>query len=68
MELESIVRDGFFDRFQDCFTQLRPVLNLFIKQLIVYTPTCEAEMLRRIDQLDVGFSNARVRMEAARRR
>jgi hypothetical protein len=66
MEPHSVVRDGFGDRFQECFDQLRPVLSLFIKQLIIYTPTCEAEMLRRIDQLDVAFSNAKLRMEDAR--
>ncbi|GKU19628.1 unnamed protein product [Fusarium langsethiae] len=66
MESRSIIRDGFGDRFQQCLDQLRPVLSLFIKQLIIYTPTCEPEMLRRIDQLDVAFSNAKVRMEDAR--
>ncbi|CEI69258.1 hypothetical protein FVEN_g3988 [Fusarium venenatum] len=66
MEPQSIVRDGFGDRFQECFDLLRPVLSLFIKQLIIYTPTCEAEMLRRIDQLDVAFSNAKMRIEDAR--
>ncbi|KAL6913650.1 hypothetical protein FSST1_011410 [Fusarium sambucinum] len=66
MEPQSIVRDGFGNRFQECFDLLRPVLSLFIKQLIIYTPTCEAEMLRRIDQLDVAFSNAKMRIEDAR--
>ncbi|EKJ75318.1 hypothetical protein NXS19_009513 [Fusarium pseudograminearum] len=66
LEPKSVVRDGFGDRFKDCFDELRPVLGLFIKQLIIYTPTCEGEMLRRIDQLDVALSNAKMRMEAAR--
>ncbi|RGP81515.1 hypothetical protein FLONG3_384 [Fusarium longipes] len=66
MEPKSVVRDGFADQFEECFDELRTVLSLFIKQLIIYTPTCEADMLRRIDQLDVAFSNARVRMKDAR--
>ncbi|KAK6699026.1 hypothetical protein SNK05_011845 [Fusarium graminearum] len=66
LEPKSVVRDGFGDRFKDCFDELRPVLGLFIKQLIIYTPTCEGEMLRRIDQLDVALSNAKMRMEDAR--
>ncbi|KAL4722177.1 hypothetical protein ACLX1H_010952 [Fusarium chlamydosporum] len=66
MEPQSIVRDGFVDQFEECFAQLKPALSKFIQQLIVYTPTCETEMLRRIDQLDVAFSNARVRLEDGR--
>lgn len=66
LEPKSVVRDGFGDRFKDCFDELRPALGLFIKQLIIYTPTCEGEMLRRIDQLDVALSNAKMRMEDAR--
>ncbi|KAF4957082.1 hypothetical protein FSARC_11391 [Fusarium sarcochroum] len=57
---ENIAKDGFIERFGGCFTRLRPALINFIEALAAYAPECEADMLRRRDQLeaemiDLGF-------------